>query len=151
VPFLMAYNENGMRGVFMNTIFTTRIKSLRIEAGRTQAEIAERLGVLRTTYGEYERGKIMPPMDKIKVLAELYNVSVDYLIGNTNEPKENTYNKMDVSQSMKEIIEYLQNEQSKLTFDGELLDDDSREMLIDSLESSLKLGKMLSKRKDEGK
>lgn len=147
----MAYNENGMRGVFMNTIFTTRIKSLRIEAGKTQAEIAERLGVLRTTYGEYERGKIMPPMDKIKVLAELYNVSVDYLIGNTNEPKENTHNKMDVSQSMKEIIEYLQNEQSKLTFDGELLDDDSREMLIDSLESSLKLGKMLSKRKDEGK
>lgn len=135
----------------MNSIFTTRIKLLRVESGKTQAEVAERLGVLRTTYGEYERGKILPPMDKIKVLADLYNVSVDYLIGNTNEPKENTYNKMDVSQSMKEIVAYLQNEQSKLTFDGELLDDDSRELLINSLESSLKLGKMLSRRKDEAK
>lgn len=135
----------------MNSIFTMRIKSLRVESGRTQAEVSDRLGVLRTTYGEYERGKIMPPMDKIKALADLYRVSVDYLIGNTNEPRENTHNKMDVSQRMKEIVEYLQNEQSNLTFDGELLDDDSRELLINSLESSLKLGKMLSKRKDEAK
>ena len=62
----------------MNSIFTVRIKELRLSRGKTQAEIAESLGILRTTYGEYERGKIIPPMDKINMLAEMYNVSVDY-------------------------------------------------------------------------
>lgn len=87
-------------------------------------------------------------MDKINALADYYGVSVDYLIGNTNDPTERAANKMDVSESMKQIIEYLQNEQSNLTFDGELLDEDSRELLISSIESSLKLGRMISKRRE---
>lgn len=135
----------------MNTIFTVRIKSLRKEEGKTQDDISKLLKVRRTTYGEYERGRIMPPMDKIRVLADYYNVTVDYLIGNTNEPHQGTPNEMDVSGSVKQILEYLQNEQSKLTFDGELLDEDSRELLISSLENSLKLGRMISKRKDGNK
>lgn len=132
----------------MNTIFTTRIKSLRKEKGKTQDDMAKLLNIRRTTYGEYERGRIMPPMDKIKFLSDYYGVSVDYLIGNTNDPTERAVNKMDVSESVKQILEYLQNEQSSLTFDGELLDEDSRELLISSLEGSLKLGKMISKRKE---
>lgn len=132
----------------MNTIFTTRIKSLRKEKGKTQDDMAKLLNIRRTTYGEYERGRIMPPMDKIKFLSDYYGVTVDYLIGNTNDPTERAVNKMDVSESVKQILEYLQNEQSSLTFDGELLDEDSRELLISSLEGSLKLGKMISKRKE---
>ena len=132
----------------MNTIFTTRIKSLRKEKAKTQDDIAKLLNIRRTTYGEYERGRIMPPMDKIRFLSDYYSVTVDYLIGNTNDPTERAINKMDVSESVKQILEYLQNEQSSLTFDGELLDGDSRELLISSLEGSLKLGKMISKRKE---
>jgi transcriptional regulator with XRE-family HTH domain len=130
------------------SIFAKRIKALRLDNGKTQQDVAGTIGVLRSTYGEYERGKIMPPMDKINALAALYGVTVDYLIGNSNDPNQAVSSReMDVSDSMKQIIEYLQNEQSKLTFDGEILDDESRELLISSIESSLKLGKMISKRK----
>ena len=135
----------------MNNIFSTRIKALRQREKSTQADIAKIVGVLRTTYGEYERGKIMPPMDKIKLLAAHYDVTVDYLIGTSNDPKEADERRMDVSESMQQILEYLQNEQSKLTFDGKLLDESSRELLISSIESSLKLGKMIAARKDDGK
>lgn len=132
----------------MNSIFTVRIKELRLSRGKTQAEIAESLGILRTTYGEYERGKIIPPMDKINMLAEMYNVSVDYLIGNTNESDGNPIIKMDVCQALKTIIDSLRNDESDLTFDEKAIDNDSRELLINSIESTINLGKMLSKRKD---
>lgn len=130
------------------SIFSKRIKALRLDNEKTQQNVADALGVLRSTYGEYERGKIMPPMDKINALAAFYGVTVDYLIGNSNDQNQGVSSReMDVSDSMKQIIEYLQNEQSKLTFDGEILDEESRELLISSIESSLKLGKMISKRK----
>lgn len=130
------------------SIFSKRIKALRLDNEKTQQNVADALGVLRSTYGEYERGKIMPPMDKINALAAFYGVTVDYLIGNSNDQNQAVSSReMDVSDSMKQIIEYLQNEQSKLTFDGEILDEESRELLISSIESSLKLGKMISKRK----
>lgn len=130
------------------SIFSKRIKALRLDNEKTQQNVADALGVLRSTYGEYERGKIIPPMDKINALAAFYGVTVDYLIGNSNDQNQAVSSReMDVSDSMKQIIEYLQNEQSKLTFDGEILDEESRELLISSIESSLKLGKMISKRK----
>ena len=131
----------------MNSIFSKRIKALRQERNKTQADIAAVLKIIRTTYGEYERGRIMPPMDKINALADYYGVTLDYLIGNTNNVTESTENKLDVSNSVKEIIEYLQNEQSTLTFDGDLLDEDSRELLISSLENSLKMAKIMKGRK----
>lgn len=48
----------------MNKKFCDRMKRLRNESGKTQGEMAELLGVQRSTYGEYERGKIMPPVEK---------------------------------------------------------------------------------------
>ena len=133
----------------MDSIFSKRIKALRKDRNKTQVDISKILGIIRTTYGEYERGRIIPPMDKINTLADYYTVTVDYLIGNTNDPTGSQENKLDISDSVKQILEYLQNEHSKLTFDGELLGDDSRELLISSLEGSLKLGKMMSKRKEK--
>ena len=133
----------------MNSIFTTRVKELRQDAGKTQAEIAELLGVLRTTYGEYERGKILPPMDKIKVLADLYHVSVDYLIGNTNNPRENERESMDVGERLKEIAASLQNRETPITFNGSPVDNDFRDLLIGSIESSLQLGKTLLRQRED--
>lgn len=65
----------------MGDIFSKRLKQLRIERGKTQKEIADELNVKRTTYGEYERGKISPPVEKIKTLAEILNTTPQYLLG----------------------------------------------------------------------
>ena len=49
-----------------------RLKELRKNAGFTQVQVAEKIGVARTTYAEYEQGKIQPPIDKVqKILRSL--------------------------------------------------------------------------------
>ena len=55
---------------------------------------------------------------------------------------------MDVCQALKTIIDSLRNDESDLTFDEKVIDKDSRELLINSIESTINLGKMLSKRRD---
>ena len=133
-------------------MFSVRLKAMRKEKKETQDDIAKLLGVGRTTVGEYERGNIRPPMNKMKVLADHFEVSVDYLMGNTNfqTPEErNEEAANDVSKAMKKILEDLQKNKHAMTFDGEILDDESRELLISSLEQTLRMGKLMQKRKTE--
>ena len=132
-------------------MFSVRLKAMRKERKETQEDIARLLKVQRTTVGEYERGNIRPPMDKMKVLADHFEVSVDYLMGNTNfqtAEERNEESPNDVSKAMKKILEDLQKNQHAMMFDGEVLDDESRELLISSLEQSLRMGKIMQKRND---
>ena len=49
-----------------------KLKECRKQAGYTQLDMARIIGVARTTYAEYEQGKIQPPIDKIqKILKAL--------------------------------------------------------------------------------
>ena len=60
------------------------IRSLRIDNGYTQKQVAEVLGVSQNTYSQYEIGVLNYPIDALMKLADLYEVSVDYLLGRTN-------------------------------------------------------------------
>ena len=59
------------------------IRSLRIDRGLTQREIAAVLGVSQNTYSQYEIGVLNYPVEAIVKLADFYDVSVDYLLGRT--------------------------------------------------------------------
>ena len=49
-----------------------KLKECRKQAGYTQLDMANLIGVARTTYAEYEQGKIQPPIDKVqKILQSL--------------------------------------------------------------------------------
>lgn len=137
----------------MNTIFSKRLKALRTEKKMTQDDVAKILDIRRSTYGEYERGRIIPPTDKITALGDYFGVSVDYLLGNTNfttHAEKNSISKatdiIDVSSTMKLMLDQLK-DGSMLKFDGKELDDESRELLISSIENSLKMATMISKNK----
>lgn len=60
------------------------LKSLRDEKGLKQVDIANFLGVSRTTYTQYETGKSEPDLATVNKLAGFFSVSVDYLLGRTN-------------------------------------------------------------------
>lgn len=60
-----------------------RLKKLRNERNLTQEEAAKRLGIVRSTYSNYESGKREPDFDTTKLLANFFEVSVDYLLGKT--------------------------------------------------------------------
>ena len=64
----------------------TKIKQLREDAGLTLEEVGKRIGVSRATVQRYESGVILEiPKDKIKLLAELFNVHPGYIMGWTAE------------------------------------------------------------------
>lgn len=65
--------------------FGFRLERLRNEKSLTQAEISERLGISRSTYNGYELDRITPPTDVLMRMADMYNVSCDYLLGRTTE------------------------------------------------------------------
>ena len=61
-----------------------RIRNLRIDNGYTQKQVAEYLNVKQNTYSQYEIGVLNYPLDAVGKLADLYGVSVDYLMGRTD-------------------------------------------------------------------
>ena len=61
-----------------------RIRDLREDADKTQAEIAEYLGTTAQYYGKYEKGERELPFTRAVQLAEYYGVSLDYLAGRTD-------------------------------------------------------------------
>lgn len=65
-----------------------RIRELRKAQDRTQLEIATYLGVTSQAVSGYERGAITPPTDIVNRLADLFMVSVDYLLGRSDDPKK---------------------------------------------------------------
>ena len=62
-----------------------RIRDLREDQDWNQTKVAEYLGVRQTTYSKYELGKLPLPVDVLLKLSDLYGVSVDYLLGRTDE------------------------------------------------------------------
>lgn len=62
-----------------------RLKDLKEDADLTQAKVSEIIDVLTNHYGKYERGDIDIPFSKAIILADHYDVSLDYIAGRTND------------------------------------------------------------------
>ncbi|MDT2260519.1 helix-turn-helix transcriptional regulator [Paenibacillus larvae] len=54
---------------------------MREEKGLTQDELAEMLGMKRTNIANYEAGRVIPPGNVLRDLADIFAVSTDYLLG----------------------------------------------------------------------
>ena len=62
-----------------------RIRNLREDADLTQAQLGEQINVPQRTYAYYESGERMIPPQVLIALAQFYYVSVDYLLGLTDQ------------------------------------------------------------------
>ncbi|TCT23351.1 helix-turn-helix protein [Melghiribacillus thermohalophilus] len=63
-----------------------KLRKLRNEYKLTQTELASKLGISRGTYAHYEINKRQPDYATLKKIADYFNVSVDYLLGRTDDP-----------------------------------------------------------------
>ncbi|MFK4782006.1 XRE family transcriptional regulator [Lactococcus petauri] len=64
--------------------FHQRLKDLRTESGYTQKQIAEMLNIKQPPYQRWESGANKPRADKLEELAKIFNVSISYLLGETD-------------------------------------------------------------------
>ena len=66
-----------------------RLRDLREDADLTQTQVAKYLGMSQTGYSKYETGENDVPTEVLIKLADFYGVSIDFLLGQTNNPKRN--------------------------------------------------------------
>ncbi|MDE6658539.1 MAG: helix-turn-helix transcriptional regulator [Eubacterium sp.] len=69
----------------------TRLRNLREDNDLTQEQCAKIAFISKNSYIRYENGERIPPLDTIKLFAEYYNVSIDYIAMLTD--KSNPYPK----------------------------------------------------------
>lgn len=68
-------------------MYFKRLKDLRKDSDKLQREIAKELGISQQYYSQYELGHFTIPVELLIKLADMYNVSIDYITERTNNKK----------------------------------------------------------------
>lgn len=71
-------------------MYYNRIREIREDKSLTQSDIAKILNTTQQQYSKYELGIQIIPLEKINILANYYNTSIDYLVGRTDIRKPYT-------------------------------------------------------------
>ncbi len=72
--------------MFSKIIFAQRLKTLRKSRKCTQLTLANLLGITRTQISDLENGKTSTSIERLCMLADYFDVSIDYLVGRTDFP-----------------------------------------------------------------
>ena len=65
-------------------MYQNRLRDLREDKDLKQRDIAKVLQIHQTTYSDYELERLNVPVTALHILADFYEVSIDYLLGRTN-------------------------------------------------------------------
>ncbi|MFP7288045.1 helix-turn-helix transcriptional regulator [Shouchella clausii] len=127
-----------------------RIKLLCDEKKTNFAEVERKIGI---SNGQIRRwNKSTPGTDKLELVADYFDVSVDYLLGRTNKKRYydlTEKDERDIQKELQKMIEGL-SEGGYAAFDGkdiDELDEETKQYLIESLESTLRFSKIMAKKK----
>lgn len=127
------------------------------EKGVTAYRVAKDTGITQATLSRWKTGKVSPSIETLQVLAEYFGVTIDYLMGNAHideqtppemqkAPTLNKKDERDIKKKMDEMLEIFDSADA-LMFDGEPLDDETRQLLRESYENQLRITKQLAKAK----
>lgn len=67
--------------------FSVRLKELRSARNLSQKTVADAVGMAPMAYQRYEYGTREPAFNKLIALADYFDVSLDYLVGRSNDPQ----------------------------------------------------------------
>lgn len=130
-------------------MLSKRLKSLRESKQLTQQELADKLNLSRVRYNNYETGKRNPDYDILQIIANFYDVSTDYLLGNTDNPNSGIIltdkDEKDIAKTMQKLKEQLSNDQG-LMFDGDVLDEETAKLLLAAIEQQERMIKKINKK-----
>ena len=93
----------------MENIFGKRLKELREKHRMSQKQVADKIGVTASAISAYETGVRMPGGAAITALSNLFLVSPDYLLGNTDAPSSYSWKKNTVSDDLGLIFSKIRN------------------------------------------
>jgi transcriptional regulator with XRE-family HTH domain len=131
------------------------IKFFRKKAKMTQVELAEKANISRSYLADVERNRYNPSFDTLKAIASALNVPISSLIGEEDANNSNWDSKlpeltkkdeMDIAKDLQRIMDNLESQEG-LMYDGEPMDEETKELIKISLENSMRLAKKLAKKK----
>lgn len=127
-----------------------RLKELRNQKSMSQQKLATILGVSRSTIAMWETNSSSPDNEMLIKISEIFNVSVDYLLGKDPSALDsdglNERDRKDIAKDMESIREKLTDKTGgPASFNGKNIDDDDAELLLDAIEMMLKRVKKINK------
>lgn len=128
-----------------------RIKSCREKANLTQDELAKRLATTKQTIYKYENNIVTNiPSDKIEKMAELFNVTPGFLMGWEKEsgwqPKLTDKDEKELDKKVEDLLSAVDSD-TGLMLDGQVMDDETREIFAMNLKNALRTTKLAAKAK----
>jgi transcriptional regulator with XRE-family HTH domain len=114
-------------------MISTRLSQLRKRKRWTLQYTADRLGIAKSTYAGYESGYREPSLEAVAQISRLFNSSIDYLVGHTDNSSP--------SQGNFELSETLETSQPQLMLDGTPLTVEEVAFLISWLRTARNLKK----------
>ena len=132
-----------------------RFETLLRENGITAYKLAKDTGISTATLTSWKQGAYTPKNDKLQRIAAYFGVTLDWLTGVSDvripaAPVKNEKLAMkaevDIAKSLQKTLDRL-NTENGLMFDGVPLDNESRELLIASIENSVRAAKIIAKSK----
>lgn len=110
------------------------ISSLRELRGLSQAQLAKKLNIGTSTLGMWETDKRKPNPDALVSIANYFNVSTDYLLGNTNS-KQGSVPEWATDKDKKDLQKFLEDNANSMTYGGEELTHDEKQQLRVAMET----------------
>ena len=92
-----------------------RLLELRTEKELSQRDVAKKLFISQGTYNNWENGKTQPSIEQLILLSKLFDVSIDYIVGNTNDTEIVSPIKPDKKVICNEIIQKIHSELEDLS------------------------------------
>lgn len=81
------------------------LKKLRTDKNLSQLKLAELFHISQQSVWKYENGLAQPDLELITAFAEFFNTSIDYIVGNTNNPRK--YESLSETELNQEELEHL--------------------------------------------
>ncbi|MHC1683030.1 MAG: helix-turn-helix domain-containing protein [Clostridiaceae bacterium] len=126
--------------------FAERLKELRNEKGISLDKLAEILSTTKATLSRYENNLREPKHEFVQNCAELFDVSVDYMVGKSNNKVLNKKDEKDIEKLLNQTIEIIDNQEG-LMLNGEVLDEEDLLLLKQAIKNGLEYAKISNKKK----
>lgn len=137
--------------------FASVFKALRTERELSQQELSNQIGLSKSAINMYERGERQPNFETLELIADFFNVDIDYLLGRTSKTTKiiktdasksslSTKDTKDIEKILEQTREQLTNQEG-LMFNGDPVSPEA----IESILAAMQIGMEIAKKKNKEK
>lgn len=129
----------------MYEIFEKLLKEKNVKV----ADITRATGIASSTFTDWKKGRYTPKQDKLQKIADYFGVTIDYLMNGEEKewtPALTEKDEKDLDKKVENLLNAVDSD-SGLMLDGEIMDEETREIFAMNLKNALRTTKLAAKAK----